>query len=168
MLPIAFVLTTDSSARQIPASVGDPNSGVSLRSTPGYGLASLRDEPSNRAVERVSYRRASLRDEIAALGPGYGLASRLLPPRHDAVEVKLHFAIDDAADAFDETAGLVVFLAEADDLIELHAGRHGVGRLIDNLIAGVELRHDEVAGRPIGQHPAGVGIMIRPRTGKAR
>lgn len=32
----------------------------------------------------------------------------------DAVEVELDFAGDDAADAFDETAGLVVFLAKAE------------------------------------------------------
>ena len=56
------------------------------------------------------------------------------------MEVQLHFAIDDAADAFDQAVRLVVFLAAADDLVELHAGRHGERRLVDDLVAGVELR----------------------------
>src|SRR5262245_56032930 len=91
----------------------------------------------------------------------------MLFPRHNAVEVELDFAGDDAADAFDEAAGLVVFLAEADDLVELHAGRYRVGGLINDLIAGVELGDDEVAGGAVGEHAAGVGVVIRARAGEA-
>jgi len=35
-------------------------------------------------------------------------------------------------------ARIVVFLDEEDDLVEIQAGRDGVGGLVDDLIAGVE------------------------------
>ena len=45
--------------------------------------------------------------------------------------------------------------------------RHGERRLVDDLIAGIELGHDEVAGRAVGEHAAGVGVVIGPDAGKA-
>src|SRR2546423_15378185 len=86
---------------------------------------------------------------------------------HDTVEVELDFAGDDAAEAFDEAAGFVVFLAEADDLVELHAGGNSVGGLVDDLIAGVELGDDEVTGGAVGEHAAGVGVVIGAGGGEA-
>ena len=80
--------------------------------------------------------------------------------RDDAVEVELDFAVDDAADAFDQATWFVIFLAEADDLVELHAGRDSERRLIDDLVASVELGDDEVTGRAVGEHADGVGIVI--------
>src|SRR5262245_174936 len=81
--------------------------------------------------------------------------------------MELDFAIDDAADAFDKAAGLIVFLSEADNLFELHAGGYGIGRLIDDLITGVELGNDEVASAAVGKHAAGVGVVIGPGAGEA-
>src|SRR5262245_2958454 len=44
-----------------------------------------------------------------------------LRPCDDAVKVQLDFAVDHAAHALDQAMRLVVLLAAADDLVELHA-----------------------------------------------
>ena len=101
--------------------------------------------------------RSAVSDDGVSDAPGE--VARLFR-RHDAVEVQLHFAIDHAAHAFDQAMRLVVFLAEANDVVQRHAGRHGERRLIDDLIAGVQLGHDEMARRAVGQHAAGEGLVI--------
>jgi hypothetical protein len=39
--------------------------------------------------------------------------------------------------------------------------------LVDDLISGIEFRHDEVAGRPVGEHPHGKGVVVGPHARKA-
>src|SRR4051812_5333181 len=106
-------------------------------------------------------------DRALAEREGYIGEGAALAAGDDAGGVKLGFAIDDAADTFDEAAGLVVFLAEADDLVELHAGGDGKGGLVDDLIAGVELGDDEVAGGAVSEHADGVGVVIGLGAGEA-
>ena len=84
------------------------------------------------------------------------------------MEVQLNFAVDDAADAFDETGRFVVALPLAFDRIERSSGSHGECALVDDLIAGVEFGDDEVNRRSEGQHVARVRILIRMEAGKRR
>ncbi len=93
-------------------------------------------------------------------------AGRLLSG-DDAVEVEADFAGDGAADAFDEAVRLVVFLAAASDFVELHARRDREGRLIDDLIAGIEIWHDEMTRGAVGEHAERMGVAVGRHTGEA-
>ncbi len=65
--------------------------------------------------------------------------------RNHAVKMQLHFTIQHATHSFDQTAWLVVLAATPDDFLELHSGRDRHGLLVDDLVAGVEFRDNEVA-----------------------
>src|SRR5262249_41458607 len=88
-------------------------------------------------------------------------------PRDYAVEVQPDFAGHHTADSFDQAVRLVVFLAAAGGFVPLHAGRDGGGRLVDDLIARIELGNDEVAGGAVGEHAEGIGVAVGLHTGKA-
>src|SRR5262245_13399197 len=69
-----------------------------------------------------------------------------LAPCNDTMKVQLHLAADHAPHALYQAMRLVIFLTTADDLFKLDSGGHGERRLVNNLVSGIELRHDEMAG----------------------
>ena len=62
----------------------------------------------------------------------------------------------------------VQFPGLLDDLLQRRAGLHGEGILVDDLLARVQLGHDEMHGRTVGQHAVAVRIAIGVGAGKRR
>lgn len=83
------------------------------------------------------------------------------------MKVQLHLTINDAADALDQTARLVVGLADADDVVERFTRGDGEGGLVDDLVSGVKFWNDEVARRSVSQHPIRIRVVIGPNAGEA-
>lgn len=83
------------------------------------------------------------------------------------MEMELNFAIDNASDTFRQASWLVLALSLFDDSIDLCSRSDGKGRLIDCLVAGIELRYDEMTGGPEGQHPGGKRVVIGLKPWKA-
>ena len=84
------------------------------------------------------------------------------------MKVQLDFAVDNAADAFDDARRFVVSLALAFDVCQLSSWSHGECALMDDLIAGVEFGDDEVDRCSERQHVASVRILIRMEAGERR
>ena len=82
------------------------------------------------------------------------------------MEVELDFPIAHSPDTFYQTSRLVVLLALADNIVEFGTRGNAEGRLIDGLVASVELRDDEMASRTEGQHTGSISIMIGPEPPK--
>src|SRR5437773_2237234 len=80
---------------------------------------------------------------------------------HNLVKMLLDFPIQHAAQTLDQASRLVVRFADADDLIQGRPRGHSEGVLVNDLIAGVELRHDEVDGGAVSQHAMAVSIPVR-------
>src|SRR5205823_2060135 len=80
---------------------------------------------------------------------------------HYLVEMEFDFSIEHPAKAFDQASGLVVRLANADNLLQRRSGGHGEGILVDDLVPGVQLRHNEMDGSAIGQHAMAVRVPVR-------
>jgi hypothetical protein len=65
------------------------------------------------------------------------------------MEVQLDFAINHSTDTFHQAVRLIILLPDSPDLVQLHAGHYLKCRLIDCLITGIQIGHDEVACGPI-------------------
>ncbi len=76
------------------------------------------------------------------------------------MEVEFHFAIDDAADSFDQAAWFVIGFPLAFDLFQWSSRKDRERALVDDLIPRIEFRHDEMDGRAVGQHAVLIGVFV--------
>lgn len=84
------------------------------------------------------------------------------------MEVQFDFAIDDATQALDQARRLVVGFPLPLDCFEWRAGFDGERALMDDLIAGIKFRNDEMDGRSERQHVTAVSVLIRAKAGEWR
>ena len=88
-------------------------------------------------------------------------------PCDDSMEMQFYFSIDDSTHTLHQASWFVLILPLKDDLFQRCPRLHGKGRLVNDLIAGIEFRDDEVAGRSEGEHTHLHRVMIRANSGKA-
>ena len=62
----------------------------------------------------------------------------------------------------------MIRLANALNLLERCSWGHGEGVLVNNLIAGIQFRHDEMDRAAIGQHAVAVGVAVGLCSGESR
>lgn len=82
------------------------------------------------------------------------------------MEVKFHLAVNHAAQPLDENGRLVLRLSHALNLRQRGSRQDGERRLMDDLVARIELRNNEVHGGAVGQHAMFVRVFVRRRAGK--
>jgi hypothetical protein len=86
----------------------------------------------------------------------------------DTMKMKDDLAIHYPANPLDQTLRFIIFLAALNDLLQSSPGRHGEGRLMDGLIAGIEFGNNEVAGSAKSQHPGSEGIVVGTQSRETR
>ena len=83
------------------------------------------------------------------------------------MEMQLHFFRCNPPNSFHKTPWFVVLLPEPNGGFKAGARRNAERGLLNDLIAGVELRNDKMARRAVDQHSGLIGIVIRPNPRKA-
>ena len=84
------------------------------------------------------------------------------------MEVQFNFPINDSPESFKQTIGFVIRFAKPLDISEGGSGQDAESSLVDDLIAGIQFRHDEMDGRPKAEHVMLVSILVRTKAGKRR
>src|SRR5437660_8486176 len=86
---------------------------------------------------------------------------------HPAMKMQLHFAVEHAPQSLDQAGRLMIGLADALDLLERRSRGDGEGVLMDDLIARIQLRHDEMDGGAVSQHAVAIRITVGLRSGES-
>jgi hypothetical protein len=76
------------------------------------------------------------------------------------MEMEFHFAINHAADSFDQAAWFVIGFALPFDLFQRSSREYRERALVDDLISRVEFRHDEMHCRTVSQHAVLIGVFV--------
>src|SRR5207302_10053815 len=96
------------------------------------------------------------------------LRSRASDQGNHLMKMQLDLPVEYPAHPLYQASRFMVRFADADDLLQGSPRGDRERILVNDLIAGVELRHDEVDGGSVGQHAMAVGIPIRLSPRKRR
>src|SRR5262249_24432558 len=84
------------------------------------------------------------------------------------MEMKFHLAVQYATQSFRQTGRFVIRLTKVLDVLQRRSRGDRERVLVNDLIARIELWHDEMNGGAIGQHAMAVGVAVRLRAGERR